>query len=121
MLNYDLVIKNGRIVDGTGNVRYKKDLGLSNGKIIKIGIINNCHSKVIDANGMIVCPGFIDLHSHSDMTILPYPNAESSIKQGITTAVVGNCGISMAPVNSENVEFLKKYLSFLLVKDYDYK
>ena len=121
MLNHDLVIKNGRIIDGTGNVWSKKDIGISDGKIKTIGFINENAKRVIDAKGMIVSPGFIDLHNHSDMTLLAYPNAESAIMQGITTAVVGNCGISMAPINSEKSDLLKKYLSFLLVKNYDYQ
>ena len=110
MLNHDLVIKNGRIIDGTGNVWSKKDIGISDGKIKTIGFINENAKRVIDAKGMIVSPGFIDLHNHSDMTLLAYPNAESAIMQGITTAVVGNCGISMAPINPRNADLLKKYL-----------
>ena len=121
MSSYDLVIRNGRIIDGTGNIWYKKDIGIIDGKIKKIGIIKGNAKKVINANGKVVSPGFIDLHNHSDTTILPYPNAESSIMQGITTAVVGNCGVSMAPINKKNLNLLKKYLSFLLVKNYDYK
>jgi len=121
MLNYDLLIKNGRVIDGTGNIWCKKDIGVSEGKIKSLGCINGNAKKVIDVNGMIVSPGFIDLHNHSDMTILAYPNAENSIMQGITTVVVGNCGVSMAPINSSHIDILKKYLSFVLVKNYDYK
>lgn len=121
MYNYDLIIKNGRVIDGTGNVWCKKDIGLSEGKIKSLGCVNGNAKKIIDVNGMIVSPGFIDLHNHSDMFILAYPNAESAIMQGLTTGVTGNCGISMAPINSSHVDLLKKYLSFLLVKEYDYK
>jgi len=122
MLSNPMLIKNAHVIDGTGNPWFKKDIEISGGKIKKIGFISeNKGQKVIDANGMIVSPGFIDLHSHSDMSILAYPNAESSVMQGITTTVSGNCGISMAPVNPENIDLLKKYLSPFMAKNYEYK
>jgi len=121
MPNYSLLIKSGNIIDGTGNPWFKKDIGIVGDKIVNIGIINNPAKETIDATGMVVSPGFIDLHNHSDMTILAFPNATNCIKQGITTVITGNCGMSMAPINSNFIDILKKYLSFLLVKDYDYK
>jgi len=101
----DLVIKNGRIVDGTGNPWFKQDVGIANGKIVKIGNLSAEESKrIIDAKGLIVAPGFIDMHSHSDLSPLINPHTESKIRQGITTEVVGNCGVSAAPLN----DFLKE-------------
>ncbi len=117
---FDLVIRNGLIIDGTGNPWFKNDIAIKDGKIVKIGKISDRGEIEIDARGMVVSPGFIDLHNHSDLTILAYPNAESFIMQGVTTAVVGNCGLSMAPVNPENVDLLKKYLSPFLVRGFDY-
>jgi N-acyl-D-aspartate/D-glutamate deacylase len=96
---FELVIKGGNVVDGTGSAYFKKDIGISGGKIKKIGIISAPAGKIVDAKGMVVSPGFIDPHGHSDRTILAFPNCESFIMQGITTAVVGNCGVSLAPIN----------------------
>ncbi len=121
MLNYDLLIKNGRVIDGTGNPWFKKDIGISEGKIKNLGFIDGNAEKTVDADGMIISPGFIDLHSHVDQDILAYPNAENCIMQGITTAVVGNCGMSMAPISSDKVDLLKKYLSPFLVKNFNYE
>ena len=69
---------------------------------------------------MIVSPGFVDLHNHTDLSILVYPDAESYIMQGVTTAVVGNCGLSLAPVNPDNLALLKRYLTPFLKAGYDY-
>jgi N-acyl-D-amino-acid deacylase len=100
-----LVIKNGRIVDGTGNPWFKEDVGIANGRIVKIGNLGAEESKrVVDAKGLVVAPGFIDMHSHSDLSPLINPRTESKVRQGITTEVVGNCGVSAAPLN----DFLKE-------------
>ncbi len=121
MIDYDLKIKNGYVIDGTCNPWLKKDIGINKGKIKSLGFVDGYGEKEIDADGMIISPGFIDLHSHADHGILAYPNAENFIMQGVTTAVVGNCGLSMAPINPDRVDVLKKYLSPFLVKDFDYK
>ncbi len=119
---FDVLIKNGAIVDGTGNFWLKKDVGISEGKIKKVGFIPGNGGKTIDAKGKIVSPGFIDLHTHTDMTILAYPKAECHVRQGVTTVVVGSCGHSLAPiVNSDNLRLLKNYHSPLLVSDFDYE
>lgn len=95
----DIIIKDGSIVDGTGKDMYKDDIGIRDGRIVKIGRLDGYDAKkVIDGDGLIVSPGFIDMHSHGEITILMYPKAESSIMQGITTMVGGNCGISPAPL-----------------------
>lgn len=121
MEKFDIVIKKGYIIDGTGNLWFKADIGIDKGRIKKIGLIKKKGQKTIDAKGMIVSPGFIDLHNHTDFTILAYPNCESNIMQGITTAVVGNCGLSMAPVNPKNLELLREYLSPFLPEGFNYK
>jgi N-acyl-D-amino-acid deacylase len=117
---YDIVVKEGHIIDGTGNPWFKADIGIYRGKVVKIGIIEEIGQNVINADGMIVSPGFIDLHNHSDLTILAHPDCESSIMQGMTTAVVGNCGFSMAPVSSKNLRLLREYISPFLKRDFDY-
>jgi len=118
---FDTIIKNGKIIDGTGNPWFKSDLGIKDDTITYIGTINNQKAtKVIDAGGLFVVPGFIDIHTHSDLTIMPYPNCENSIYQGVTTSVVGNCGWSLAPINDFSRELVKGYFSPFLLKNFDY-
>ena len=118
---FDLVIKNGKIVDGTGNPWYMADVGIQGDKIGKIGVIPlEEAASVIEARGLVVSPGFIDSHSHADF-VLPLKNhmevLASYVKQGITTLVVGNCGLSPAPVKAGNLELLKNYTGFLSAGD----
>ena len=111
-MEFDIVIKNGRVIDGTGNPWFKADIGITKGKITKIGLIEPSEkTKVIDATGLIVSPGFIDIHSHSDYSIPFDPMVISTIHQGITTLVVGMCGASLAPVNPEKQELFDKEFS----------
>ncbi|MFX0119953.1 MAG: amidohydrolase family protein [Candidatus Hodarchaeota archaeon] len=107
-MNYDLIIHNGSIIDGTGNPPHFADVGIQAGKISKIGQLGKNADKKIDAQGLIVSPGFIDPHNHSDFVIPFDPRLESSIRQGITTAVIGNCGDSLAPINKERIELFEK-------------
>jgi N-acyl-D-amino-acid deacylase len=107
-LTFDLVIRNGFVVDGTGNPWFRADVGILGGKIANVGKLDTVDSeKGIDVTGLVVSPGFIDIHSHSDLTLLINPRAESKIRQGVTTEVIGNCGMSPAPVNKKTVIFLK--------------
>ena len=95
---FDILIKNGTIIDGTGGLRYKSDLGITGGKISAIGSLEEAEAgTVIDGTDLVVSPGFIDMHSHSDVTLLDDPLGESKAYQGITTEVVGNCGFSPYP------------------------
>jgi len=97
---YDLLVKNGLVVDGTGNPWFRADVGIEDGKIADIGALPSAETKeVLDAKGLVVAPGFIDMHTHSELSLLINPRAESTIRQGITTEVVGNCGSSAAPLN----------------------
>jgi N-acyl-D-amino-acid deacylase len=120
MNEFDLIIRNGRLIDGTGNPWHHLDVGVAEGKIAKIGIIRGRCGREIDAGGMVLCPGFIDLHNHSDLSILAYPNAESYVTQGVTTAAVGQCGISMGPLNPLTADLFKSWISPLLVPGFDY-
>ncbi len=108
----DLLIKNGNVIDGSGSPAYISDIAVKNGKIEKIGALIdiNC-DKVIDASNQIVSPGFIDIHSHTDATIVINPKAESKIRQGITTEIVGNCGMSAAPLTTAFLSEVKDHLT----------
>lgn len=108
----DLLIKNGKIIDGTGSPAFFSDISVKDGKIERIepSLKDDCH-KVLDAANKIVCPGFIDIHSHTDATILVNSKAESKIRQGITTEIVGNCGMSAAPLTPDFSVEVRDYLS----------
>ena len=111
-----ILIKNATIIDGTGKNRYKGNLSIKNDVIDSIGNIKDDavdYDKVIDANGMVVCPGFIDTHSHSDLQILIDPYVEPKIRQGITTEILGQDGISMAPLPLKYVSPWRKNLAGL--------
>lgn len=90
---YDVVIRNGRVIDGTGNPAFFADVGVRNGKIARVGKLSGTATRVIDAKGMYVCPGFIDVHTHAD-EIAEMPLAENFVRMGVTTIVAGNCGSS---------------------------
>ncbi|MEM2957025.1 MAG: amidohydrolase family protein, partial [Candidatus Jordarchaeaceae archaeon] len=101
----DIVIKNARIIDGTGNPWFKGELGITGEKIAEIDrSISTRGERVIDAKGLIVAPGFIDVHTHSDATLLMERSALNYISQGVTTSVIGNCGLSAAPLNKRTVK-----------------
>jgi len=95
---YDLVIKNGNIIDGTGSPGFHADIAIKEGKIVKVARNINGAKKTIDATGLTVTPGFIDSHSHADNAMLTFPEMIEKIEQGITTSIGGQCGSSLAPV-----------------------
>lgn len=100
----DLFIKNASVIDGSGKKIFKSNVGIDKGKIVYIGRENFSAKRIIDAKELLLTPGFIDTHSHSDFTILADPRAEGKITQGITTEVNGNCGISAFPLLEEVFE-----------------
>lgn len=98
-MTLDILIRNGEVVDGTGAPRRRADVGISDGAIAAVGDLSErAAGLTIDAAGRIVAPGFIDMHSHADETLMRYPGAENFLAQGVTTAVGGNCGFSFAPL-----------------------
>jgi len=94
---YDLIVRHGRLVDGTGNPAFFADIGVTKGRIAAIGRISGKAKREVDATGMIVTPGFIDVHTHAD-DIAEMPQAENFARMGVTTIVVGNCGTSAADI-----------------------
>ena len=113
---FDIIILNGIVIDGTGRKREKVDIGINNEDIITLGDLKKAKGlKVIDAKGLYVTPGFIDLHTHSDFPLLLDGGAESFIRQGVTTQVIGNCGFSCAPLKKS--EHLRRNI-FGYIKPY---
>lgn len=105
---YDLLLKNGLVLDGTGNPSYEGNVGIANGRIEAVGRLGNPKGRrEIDARGLVVAPGFIDMHTHSEVSVLAIPTADSKIMQGVTTEVCGNCGFSVAPLKPATAEFVK--------------
>jgi len=111
-LSLDIIIRNGKIIDGTGNSGYRADIGISYGKIMRIKpYLYLKAEKEIDASNHIVCPGFIDIHSHTDFILPFYSRMDSTIRQGITTTVTGMCGQGLAPVPAEKMDEFKRIFS----------
>jgi len=109
--DFDIVIKDGHIFDGLGSEAFETDIGITGNFIKEIGKISSSRGRtVVDAKNLSVCPGFIDAHDHTDVHLLVNPKAESSIRQGITTLVSGNCGASPFPVAEEIHEEAKEDL-----------
>ena len=102
----DLIIKNGDIVDGTGSKAFKGDLGILNGTIVKIGEVSDEAKNTIDASGSHVIPGFVDIHTHYDGQVTWSEELTPSSNHGVTTAVMGNCGVGFAPCRPEDKERL---------------
>lgn len=98
---FDLLIKNGTIINGTGSPSFFGDVGITEGKIVRIGKGLTGAKKTIDATGLTVTPGFIDSHSHSDNAILSHPEMIEKLEQGITTSISGQCGGSPAPISRD--------------------
>ena len=104
---FDVLIKNGRVVDGTGNPWFSADIGICGDRIVAVGHLSAQAELVVDADGQIVAPGFIDIHTHSDTALLVDGSAQSHTRQGVTTNVLGNCGSSLAPLTDETAERIK--------------
>jgi N-acyl-D-aspartate/D-glutamate deacylase len=108
----DLLIRAGHVVDGTGMPGHDADVAVRDGRIVAIEARSSRTARrVIDARGQVVAPGFIDIHTHSDFTLPINPRAESKIRQGVTTEVVGNCGFSAAPALPGRSALLREYLA----------
>lgn len=118
---YSLLIKNGKIIDGTGNPWLYADVAVKGERIVRIGQIEGDSSeKTIDAKNLLVCPGFIDQHSHADLVFViadQYKYLEGRIRQGITTEILGNCGISVTPVDNQSKGLMKAVTGWMTPED----
>jgi N-acyl-D-amino-acid deacylase len=111
-VNTDIIIQGGLLLDGSGAAPRRADIGIRNGRIAGISSdLSSATAKIIDARGLVVAPGFIDIKTHSDFTFPINPKAESKVRQGVTTEIVGHCGFSVAPVLPGKVDLLRDYLS----------
>ncbi|MDH3308696.1 MAG: amidohydrolase family protein, partial [Acidimicrobiia bacterium] len=117
----DLLIANGLVVDGTGRPAYMADVAISGQRILNVGDLSHVDAaRTIDATGMVISPGFIDIHTHSDLSLLVEPWGLSKVRQGVTTEVSGNCGYSPFPVASETAGALREMMSGLFGEDVDW-
>lgn len=115
----DIVLQGGLVVDGSGAAGVEADVGVCEGKIAAVGQLSGAAARRVDCEGQVVCPGFIDLHAHSDLTILVAPRAESKVHQGVTTEIVGHCGMSTFPVAREQREALQSVCAFIAAAEDD--
>ena len=111
-MSYDIVIRGGTVIDGSGRPGEIADVAISNGRIAAIDrSLPVGEAKTIDAEGLAVAPGFIDIKTHSDFTLPINPKAESKVRQGVTTEIVGHCGFSVAPILPGKRQLVQDYLS----------
>src|SRR5579875_299944 len=110
-MSLDLVVRNGWVVDGSGMPRYRADVGVKDGRIVEIGRIRAAARQTIDADGLIVAPGFIDGHTHMDAQVAWDRPGTCSIWHGVTSVVMGNCGFALAPCRPEDREWYARCLT----------
>ena len=110
---YDLLVKNGRIVDGSGMPSFYGDVAVRNGKIAEIGKLSGSAAKEINADGMVISPGFVDNHCHYDAQATWDPLCSFSCHHGATTVIIGNCSLALAPVRPGTQERLAEFLSYV--------
>ena len=107
-MTYDLLIKGGRIVDGSGMPSYLGDVAVKGGRIVGTGRINGSARRIVNAEGLAVSPGFIDFHTHLDAQLLWDPIATSSCFHGVTTVIPGNCALALAPCKEQDHDTILK-------------
>jgi N-acyl-D-aspartate/D-glutamate deacylase len=106
----DLVLRGGTVVDGTGRDRFRADVGVAGGRIVEVGRVEDTGRREIDADGLVVSPGFIDGHTHMDAQVMWDPLGTSSCWHGVTTVVMGNCGFTLAPVQANEEHLVVRSL-----------
>ena len=107
---FDLIIKNGTVVDGTGAPSFRGDVAVTGDRIVAVGEVDGTADRSIDADGRIVSPGFVDIHTHLDAQLAWDPIATSSCWHGVTSVVLGNCGVTFAPCKPEDRGYLAEMM-----------
>jgi len=123
-MDFDRTLIGALVVDGTGAPAYSADVGIRRGRIEAIGDLAAAPAgDRVDARERVVCPGFIDMHSHSDLSLLLCPTGDSKIHQGVTTEVVGNCGFSPAPLTEDSAHTVRSLHRFFgsFIHDLDWR
>src|SRR5467141_4014855 len=112
-MSYDLVIRNGSVVDGTGSAAYRADVGVRGTRIAAVGRILERGAEEVDAEGHVVTPGFIDGHTHMDAQVMWDPLGSCSCYHGVTSVVMSNCGFTLAPCKPADREWYASCLSYV--------
>ncbi|MDD3921302.1 MAG: amidohydrolase family protein, partial [Eubacteriales bacterium] len=105
----DVKIRNASILDGTGSAAFTGDVGIANGKIVRVGCVEEQAAQTVDGTGLILAPGFVDVHSHSDLFAFVDPLRASKLCQGITTEICGQCGLGPAPIDERFFPYYTAY------------